>query len=64
MGGRTRDLAVVSLEQKGERNTERRGRASTALGPATLVLPVAGVSTGQDATSAAAWYVQEKEEWV
>jgi hypothetical protein len=59
MGGWTLDLAIVSLEQRWERNTERRKRASTALGPAALVLPVVGVSTGQDATSATAWCVRE-----
>jgi hypothetical protein len=59
MGGRTLDLAVVSLEQRGERNTERRKRASTALGPATLVFPIAGVSAGQGAISAVAWCVRE-----
>jgi hypothetical protein len=59
MGGWTLDLAVVSLEHKGERNTERRERASTALGPVALVFPVAGVSAGQGATSAAAWCMRE-----
>jgi hypothetical protein len=60
MGVRTLDLVVVSLEQKGERNKKRRERALTALGPAALVFPVAGVSVRQGATSAAAaWCVRE-----